>query len=490
MANEYPDPNSAGPVHVPGGPYWVPGVDTSPQHNVYGVDDPAHLERCDDAIIYDDDDDLDDSSDDTDGLEALDFDPLRPLPSVEQPADDGLFEPDAAEVSSDEVSQNLTDTSVEDDEGASGQGDRFRRNSGRGRPRGRPRGRGRGRAGFGRGSRNTNEPFDALKVDRRNTRGRTGIPRGEGRGARKGKRGPLTVIDPGKKFNQLLNRGSHAFISNQFEECAECCIEAVKLNPEIFAAHSLLSEAYHELGRTQDSLDVLFNGALTFRDSSVWWEVVDKVKAVLAHNPHEQAQHLLKAYSNITRLDKHNFEARLAKVEVNRKLGNKIVVVKECERILESDPSNLRVLRMYGEESLNLGLARQAKPLFGRAIEHYMEVQDEEKEDGFTFRELLLYSDLLKEMRMFNHGLEESKRLARWLLGRRHELIWNNRLDDCEWDDEDAPRREEVPGFEPGAYDISTYGQGLPADLRLRLGLFRLELGPDHLDEAMVCRWQ
>ena len=58
--------------------------------------------------------------------------------------------------------------------------------------------------------------------------------------------------------------------------------------------------------------------------------------------------------------------------------------------------------------------------------------------------------------------------------------------DDREWDGYDSPRRIKTNGFIPDQWPRDSYGLGLPLELRIKLGLFRLKMGYEHKDEALV----
>lgn len=58
--------------------------------------------------------------------------------------------------------------------------------------------------------------------------------------------------------------------------------------------------------------------------------------------------------------------------------------------------------------------------------------------------------------------------------------------DDREWDADHFPRRIKTTGFDPDRYPLDSYGQGLPMELRIKLGVFRLKLGDRYFDEALV----
>jgi len=71
-------------------------------------------------------------------------------------------------------------------------------------------------------------------------------------------------------------------------------------------------------------------------------------------------------------------------------------------------------------------------------------------------------------------------------LGRGRETHWDDIVeDDREWDSKDIPRRSQVQHFSPGQYGSMTYGDGLPLEIRIKLGIYRLRLG-NHVKEALV----
>ena len=490
---EYPEPGSSLAFPIQNGPYFVPGADLSPQ-DASGVE--GQFEEYDDggSISYDDDEN--DSSDNPflhNETGALQLDPWQAAISVNNRDNDADFDPESVplDLARDDM---LSDSSLDEPGSGSTRG-KGRGRSGRGRGPGRPRGRGRG-PGRPRGSRGGRSvPADHEDIDLNlfgavRTRAPRSFARGEGRGvSRRGRRGPR-IAPTNEEFNVLQAKAMNAFVDKRYEDCAEHCIDAIHINPEIFVAHSLLSQAYAEMGRTSDSIEVLFTGALTLRDVSSWKEVAEKVKIFMASEDQEAERdtRLMHIYTNITRIDRDDVQARNGRLEILQKQRNYNAAVKECKRCLVSRPNDLFLLRTLADSALKIGTTSSARPAWETAITHFMGQQDREDAKGFTFEDLNLYLDVLRDLKDWPSGLFETKRLARWLIGRRRDFIWGTKhSDDREWDEEDD-RRLELPDFVPGTYQLEQYGLGLPADLRVKLGLFRLNMGPQHYQEAMVSR--
>ena len=481
MDGEYPDPGRPKAFPSYGGPYFVPGLD--PFANV-DIEDEEDVLSEEDVSPAEDHSPSGDES--TEEIDLSDLEPAE-IPLPPDPADyDADFDPNAFDVVAEHDDDDLlseSDLEVNSFQSAS-------RGNARGRGRG-SRGRGQGRA---RGSRGMTRALRAFSVDDQDVdedlfgarkRAPRRAPRGEGRGAgRRGKRGPL-VATAAREFRILQVKAVDAFVEGRYEDCAEHCIEAIRENPEIFEAHSLLSQAYLELGRREDSLETLWIGALTRRDALAWKEVAKRVVDVV-EDEKDRDLRLTQVYSNIVRIDRDDHVARILRLEIFERQGNKNSVVKECRRVLISRPNDLQILRMLAEASLAIGLASSARPAFEAAIPYYERMQAQDDPDGFSFDHLDLYLDILRALQDWQSGISRGKKLARWLLGRREDTIWDRFPDDDrEWDDEDEPRRTEVSGFVSGKYTLDQYGQGVPADLRVKFGLFRLNLGANHIQEAL-----
>jgi general transcription factor 3C polypeptide 3 (transcription factor C subunit 4) len=73
------------------------------------------------------------------------------------------------------------------------------------------------------------------------------------------------------------------------------------------------------------------------------------------------------------------------------------------------------------------------------------------------------------------------------MLGRKDDIMWADfEDDDREWDSQDSPRRIKTNGYIPNHWPRDSYGLGLPLELRVKMGLFRLKMGDRHHEEAMV----
>ncbi|KAJ9617879.1 transcription factor TFIIIC subunit tfc4 [Knufia peltigerae] len=323
---------------------------------------------------------------------------------------------------------------------------------------------------------------------RRKRRRRTGKRGGWSKGMQLGHR---PAIDPGPEFAQLYQDAHDAWIELNIDEALEFCLKAIAINPEIYAAHALLSEIYFHKGEDEKGIAALFSGAHSIpTDPDVWRRVAT---ACLERSTGDQQRALQQAsycYARIISKSGKDWEARLQRASVNKQLGNYRKAISDLETILEHKPRDSDAMRLVADICVETRDLSKAIALYEEALDHYKQ-HGFQGEEEFTWADVLVYVQLLAQEEPLEMALSNSiavlKRLSRWLLGRQDETYWDDYTeDDREWDSEDDPRRTEVPLFVPGKYPADSYGPGLPLELRARLGMLRLKQGPQELEEALA----
>lgn len=314
------------------------------------------------------------------------------------------------------------------------------------------------------------------------------IPPDEGmRGSKKGKRGPRAIAEPSPEFKSLQGHATTAFLEGDFDTAADFARKAIQNNPEVFAAHSLLSQIYLEMGNREESLAVLWSGAHTKRETGVWWEVAHRTKELAGDDATATSNQLMYCYSQIIRIDADDFDARKGRLDQYVEQNFKGKAIRECERMLKLRPHDLDCLQMLAELCKKGQEVQSAKKAYESAVRHYLNIQRDGFGGGFTFSDLNIYLEIFSTLGQWEEGIKTAKSLARWLCGRRDETYWDRyQENDCEWDIHDSPRRISIPEFQPSALGPEAYGDGLPPEIRAKLGTFRLRLGSAHLEEALV----
>ena len=254
----------------------------------------------------------------------------------------------------------------------------------------------------------------------------------------------------------------------------------------MFAAHSLLSEIHLARGNKDKALAALFNGAHTRpKDVQVWSRVAKLILERAGEDRLAAFNDAIYCYNRIISVDATNLHARYERAALNRELGYKGRAVLEYERMLKLLPHDTTVLRHLAEVCIDLGEVERAKEHYDFSFAYYLS-NEEASAMKLTWSDINIYGELFSFLRQYGEGISRLKSLSRWLLGRGRETYWDEVTeDDREWDSEDSPRRSQVPQFAPGRFGAMTYGDGLPLELRIKFGIYRLKLGT-YVKEALV----
>ncbi|CRL23323.1 Tetratricopeptide-like helical [Penicillium camemberti] len=320
-------------------------------------------------------------------------------------------------------------------------------------------------------------------------RRRRGGGRFSGRyGARGGKgikRGPRKPLEPSPEFKHLHSGATSAFIDGDYERAIELVMQAIQINPEMFAAHSLLSEIFLAQGENDKALAALFNGAHTRpKDPGVWVKVARLILDRAGEDRQSALHDVAYCYSRILEVSPGNTNIRFQRAAIYRELGHNGRAATEYERLLKDCPHSARALRHLAETYIDLNDVQKAADYYAESIDHYLSLAPEDSE--FTWSDLNIYVELFGYLKQPEEGLISLKILARWLLGRGEDSVWDGHEDDDrEWDADDSPRRIKTDGFMPGQWPRESYGLGLPLELRIKMGVFRLKMGDKHHSEAL-----
>ena len=310
------------------------------------------------------------------------------------------------------------------------------------------------------------------------------------RGVKKGLRKP---VEPSAEFKAMHSTATEAFIDGDFDKAEGLINQAIRINPEIFTAHSLLSEIHLARGDSDRSLQALFHGAHTRpRDIGIWLKLE---KLIMDRAGDGQAPSIRKSsireaiycLNRIIEADPTHIEARLRRADLNRELGKATKAACDYTRLLKQLPHNTDILRSLAEICIETNQSERAIELYENSIAHFQSVQPQGS-SIFGWSDTNIYAELFLLSASPAKGLARVKSVSRWLQGREPETLWDFvQGDDREFDLENEPRRVELSDFKSNSYPLSTYGESLPLELRVKLGIFRLLQGDHHFQEAMVC---
>ncbi|KAJ5245920.1 hypothetical protein N7468_000903 [Penicillium chermesinum] len=331
------------------------------------------------------------------------------------------------------------------------------------------------------------EDEDDSDRERRRRRGGGRFSGRYGARGRKGvKRGPRKPLEPGPEFKMLHSEATEAFIDGDYDRAKEKVTQAILKNPEIFPAHSLLAEIFLAQGQMDKAFLALFNGAHTRpKDASVWLKVSRYILRRAGQERERALNDVIYCYTRVLDIEPKNTNVRYQRAAIYRELGLNGKAAIEYERILKDRPHNPRPLRHLAEVYIELKNVQRALDIWNESMAYYRSL-DPSKAKNFSWSEVNIYVELFSYVEQYEQGIEALKSLSRWLLNRGEDRFWDGfDADDREWDIEDSPRRIKTNGFIPGTWPSECYGAGLPLELRIKLGLFRLKMGHQHYNEAL-----
>ncbi|OTA60334.1 TPR-like protein [Hypoxylon sp. EC38] len=319
-------------------------------------------------------------------------------------------------------------------------------------------------------------------------------PRGGRRTRGPRKRGPRKAAEPTGDIKYRLNMASNAYMDGRLDEAIDYVTDAIRINAETYRAWILLASFCQEKGDQKGHYMARFFAAhLQPKVIDDWLQCAELAIGLREEYP-EDADSLtdqaILCYGRALRVDNNHSAAHHGRAALQLEMGRLRSALKDYTFLVQHCHFDVYALRGLAEVCVLLadtGKAQFAdKP--AEAIDAYRRCISQFRENGFDSRYLLdwqdikIFVELLAYVERLQEAIHELRSLSRWLLTRSDETFWDNQVDDREWDVENS-RRLEVDNYQDGKYPASSYGRGLPLELRTKLAVYRLKLGQE--DEAM-----
>jgi general transcription factor 3C polypeptide 3 (transcription factor C subunit 4) len=308
-----------------------------------------------------------------------------------------------------------------------------------------------------------------------------GRPTGSGRGIL---RGPRRAAEPTGDIKLRLSKANEAFIAGHYDEARIIILEVIRINAETYEAWTILSTIFQELGQINDSvMALIYASHLRPKDVAGWLRCAQFAQEETGENWRNYLPSANFCYSSALRADSKCVEARLGKASIYLERNRPAGAISEYKSILKIHPHDLKVVRYLAAAYVDNNEIQSAKDLY-KEMFAYLRSSSNMDEQAVTWNDVNAYITLYECLKEHTAALVELKSLSRWLLGRESEEFWDEITDDDrEWD-VDSSRRLGIPKFDVNKFPLSTYGDGLPLELRVKMGLCRLDLG--FQEEAMV----
>ena len=170
------------------------------------------------------------------------------------------------------------------------------------------------------------------------------------------KRGHRKPLEPSAEFKAIHSQATMAFIDQDYDRAAELARAAISNNPEIFTAHSLLSEVHLVQGDKARATTALFHGAHTRpRDTQIWSKVAELILERAREDRVSAIPDAIYCYNRIINADSAHIEARYQRASLHREIGNNKQAASDYRHLSEQLPHNTTVLRHLAEAYIEIG---------------------------------------------------------------------------------------------------------------------------------------
>jgi general transcription factor 3C polypeptide 3 (transcription factor C subunit 4) len=304
------------------------------------------------------------------------------------------------------------------------------------------------------------------------------------RGGHRGARGPRKAAEPTGDIKARLGEAAKAFVAGEYTEAVKVCAEIIRINAETHEAWTTTASCFLELGHRDKALTAFtFAAHLQPKIIQGWLNCANLFLEETGKRRQNALHDAFFCYGAALAADSKNIDARLGKAKIYVERNNTKGAISEYNKVLRLQPRNLGLIRDLCAAYYDHGELDNAASLYKDTFAQFM-ANRRSYDDVLDWSDLDSYIAICQQLQEHNAALKELKLISRWMLRRGAENFWNDVTnDDREWDADDS-RRAEIREFTRDDFPLSTYGDGLPLELRTKLGISRVALG-EH-EEAMV----
>lgn len=335
------------------------------------------------------------------------------------------------------------------------------------------------------------------------------------------------AVDP--EVAQLLSEANEAFVRNDLPTAERLFNKIIKKDPRNFAAYETLGDIYQLQGRLNDCCNSWFLAAHINSSDWEFWKIV----AILSYDL-EHYRQAIYCFSRVISLNNEEWESVYRRALLYKRMGQIRKALNGFEKLYENNPYDSNILRELAILNVDYNRVPEAIKLYMdvyemnvkrrqaiiEASENAVEFSDdnnnnddddndyyndnnsesdidnEELEEMYE-EERKLYSGVnwkminkkyrcipfdwsslniiaelsLKSDDKSNESIRTIKKCARWIQHRELQTFWDDVMDDSEFDN----RRLKSSRFDSLPDEEKSKSYILPIDIRVRLGLLRLE---------------
>jgi len=297
-------------------------------------------------------------------------------------------------------------------------------------------------------------------------------------------RGPRKAAEPRGDIKARLSKANRAFMMGDYQEARDTIYEIIRINAETHQAWTTLASIFREEGHADKALmSMVYAAHLRPKVADEWLKCAAFAVDIADEHPDVALPTARVCYSAALQTDGENLDARMGRGLVQLRLGQVSHAISDYKKVLAKRPLHLDLIRRLAEACIDSRDGSPSPSRISAAVAAYdffflrWSEQPDTVDGTISWYDIGIYSELLASRGNFAEAISKLKSQSRQLLGRQDDVFWDAWVaDDREWDT-DETRRAAVLAYSSNLHGDDTYGNGLPPDLRLRLALYRLNLG-------------
>lgn len=282
--------------------------------------------------------------------------------------------------------------------------------------------------------------------------------------------------EPSPEVKILLGKANEAFVRNELDKASNFYLEVVKMDKMNFSAYKTLGEIARLKGDYNRCSNFWLLAAHIHQWDYEFWRELAELSVELGHQ--RQAVYCYtKAIKSSHHKDYESIFARACIYREQRRFKRATDSLLKLRTVLPKEPKIVRELaKVYvDEDRVNDAITMYKKILEDnmsfRRLRQKRRSRSKLKSVPFGWSELNILSELYSNKGAWSLGIKMIRQVARWIEEREDQTFWDNKPDtDIEFDE----RRFDFPKFQNLKIDEKKKDYALPIDIRVQLGLFRL----------------
>lgn len=280
-------------------------------------------------------------------------------------------------------------------------------------------------------------------------------------------------LDPEVKL--LLSQANEAFVNNDLDNALKLYSKVIKMDKHNFSAYKTLGEIYRMKNELNKCSNIWLLAAHLNPKDIDFWKTVAETSVELGH--FRQAIYCYRRA--ISASGGKDLDAIFSRACLYREVGKFKRASSSLLKLRSLLPNDSKIVRELAKVYVEENRINDAISLYTKILDDnvkYRKLLDKGEmvsleNISFSWSELNILSELYASKAAWVLGIKALRQVSRWIQEREKQTFWDDNMkNDIEFDE----RRFDHPRFEKLKSANSSLDYSLPIDIRVQLGIFRL----------------